>query len=570
MEFHRRFHSDESGWSSALSEENMGHESASNDTSDPSGLFVDIPLGEDSSVAGASFLPEDHSKDGSSAATLKTRGRAKNRTLATASVAGIVDEVLISLQRARQEHEERFSPSIWEEETQAGQTEDADEDEIENAIEGGLEEPGYSFKPYNSKDVSSEDLELLHRVEDFHMARFLRRQQGSSIQPCCIFGLFRLLSDLQLDLEWAEDAAWRRNNEKVYLSWSDFQAIHQQTLQPAYFVYGMLALSTILLAVSFFLNEWESAPFSVNPFFGPSPDVIFRMGALDRKAVLEEGEWYRLVAPMFLHAGLIHFALNMLGLFFVGGTVERRHGTAETILVFLLTAIGGNMASTLFMSPSVSVGASGGILGLLGVCLADVVINWDLLTLKNHRDILDPVYKSLPFGMALFWLMIEILVNILMGFTPYVDQVAHIAGVLFGVGFGIPFLQWLKGPGFFGTQSTRRICLCGLARFCLFALSMAAFLTMMFYLMNNDDKPVCENCRYLSCVPFPFWQKKTWWECDECDLTTGKIDRFESTTVVEFTCPGFDTIQVDLSDANVDRTLIQQNFSNYCREYCPM
>ena len=555
-----------------MSEDTMGQESLRNVTTASStlakqDLLVDIPLGEESSGTGASFLPEDLSRDGSSVVTVKTKGRAKNK-LTPASVAGIVDEVLVSLQRARNEDQDIYSPSIREE---GDEDEEAvNEEKTVNATPDGLEELKHSLKTYNIKGLPSGDLTLLHRVEDFHRARFLRRQQGNSIQPCGSFGLSQFLSDLQLDLEWAEDAAWRRTNGKVYLSWSDFQAIHKQTLQPTYFVYGMMSLSTILLVVSFFLNDWEFAPVSVNPLFGPNPDVLFRMGALQRMAVLEEGEWHRLVAPMFLHAGLIHFTLNMLALFFIGGPVESRHGTAETILVFLLTAIGGNIASALFMSPLISVGASGGIFGLLGIYLADVLINWNLLTLTNYRDILDPAYNGFPYGMVLFWLATDVLVNIVVGLTPYVDQFAHIAGLVFGVGFGVPFLQWWRGPGFFGTNSSRRLCICGIARFCLFTTTMAAFLTMMFLLMNNDNEPLCENCRYLSCVPFPFWQENTWWDCDKCDLTIGKINRFTPTTVVELTCPDFDTIQVDLSEADVDRTLIRESLPNYCREYCPM
>jgi len=523
-------------------------------------LFVDVPLGEESSGTGASFLPEDHSRDGSSIVTVKAKGGEKIMT--PASVAGIVDEVLASLQRARNVNAsslpERRNPEG------CGVEQPKTEETAVNLTSEGLDEFKHSLSTYVREGLPSEDLELLHRIEDFHRARFLRRQQGSSTSPLGIFGLFQFLSDLQLDLEFAEDAAWRRANGAVYLSWSDFQAIHKQTLQPTYFVYGMLLISTVLLVVSFFLNEWEFAPLSVNPYFGPNPDVLFRMGALDRIAVVEDGEWYRLVASIFLHAGLIHFALNMLAVFFIGRTVESRHGTAETILVFLLAAIGGNVASTLFTSPSISVGGSGGIVGLLGVCIADIIINWDALTLKNQRDKLDLAYKSVPYGMALIWLVVEVIVNVFLGFTPYVDQIAHMAGLVFGIGFAIPFLQ-LRGPGFFGRSSPTKRCICGVVQFCLFVVTMATFLTLTFLLMNNDGEPLCETCHYLSCVPFPFWEEEKWWNCDKCDLAIGKVNLVAPTPVMELTCPSFGTIQVDLFEG-----LIQSNVSTYCREYCPI
>ena len=579
MNAHRRSSSggSESGWASTIATETLDrtYGSADNTSSnsnqnravstplnhdlliDNQDLLVNIPLSEEHSMTGAAFLPEDYSRDGSSAAASRYKKSTKRYTLAPESVAGIVDEVLISLQRARQERQETASRPLSE------------EDSVVNATPDGLKELKHSLKTYNRRGLPSSNEALLRRVEDFHRARFLRRQQ-SSAKPWGIFGLFQFLSDLQMDLEWAEDAAWRRMNHKVYLAWSDFEAIHKKTRPPPYFVYMMMFVSCFMLVVSFHMNDWEFAPISVNPMLGPSPDVLFRLGALDRRAVIEEDEWFRLLAPMFLHAGLVHFALNMLALFFIGGAVERRHGTPETILIFLLACVGGNITSCLFLSPSISVGASGGIFGLLGVCLADILINLDLLTLRNHRDVLDPAHKGFPYYTVMFWILVEVSLNVLLGFTPFVDQFAHVAGLLFGVGFGIPFLRWLKGYGFFGTVSPVYRCISGFARFALFTVTMAALFTMGYLLLQSDGEPLCEECRFMSCLPFPFWTNDTWWHCDDCDLTMGKIERYMPTTIVELTCPTAEVIRVDLLEANVDRKLIQESLSSYCRQHCPM
>ena len=303
--------------------------------------------------------------------------------------------------------------------------------------------------------------------------------------------------------------------------------------------------------------------------FGPSPNVLFRLGALKKSAVIENDDWYRLVAPMFLHAGIVHYVLDMIALFYLGGGVERRHGTPETIIVFLLTAIGGNIASTLFMSQPLSVGAAGGIFGLLGVCLSDFAMNWDLLTLKNHRDVLDPAHKGFPFGVAIFWLSTVIFINAILGLTPYIDQFAHITGFFFGIGFGIPFLRWLKGPGFFGPISPGKHLLCGLGRFCLFTVTMSVFFILAFLLLKSDGDPLCDVCRHISCVPFPFGTNETWWQCDDCDLAEGIIVQDSPSTVVEFSCPGSaETVQIDLMEEKVDPALIQESWGNYCRQYC--
>jgi hypothetical protein len=65
---------------------------------------------------------------------------------------------------------------------------------------------------------SNPDYDLILRVKDFKRARFLRHETYN-VRPYGIFGLFQHLAEIRLDLEWAEDAAWRRKNGKAYFSW---------------------------------------------------------------------------------------------------------------------------------------------------------------------------------------------------------------------------------------------------------------------------------------------------------------------------------------------------------------
>lgn len=51
---------------------------------------------------------------------------------------------------------------------------------------------------------------------------------------------------------------------------------------------------------------------------GPSADTLILMGAKDTALIVNQHQWYRLVTPMFLHAGVIHYLLNMLALWFIG------------------------------------------------------------------------------------------------------------------------------------------------------------------------------------------------------------------------------------------------------------
>lgn len=61
----------------------------------------------------------------------------------------------------------------------------------------------------------------------------------------------------------------------------------------------------------------------------------------------------------FLHAGFIHYTMNMIALWIIGYAVEQSHGFFATALLFVLSGLGGNLMSALFLAQFLSVGASG-------------------------------------------------------------------------------------------------------------------------------------------------------------------------------------------------------------------
>jgi rhomboid protease GluP len=84
------------------------------------------------------------------------------------------------------------------------------------------------------------------------------------------------------------------------------------------------------------------------------------------------GEWWRLVSANFLHLGILHLVLNMLGLMYLGKFVEDWLGTFRFSLIYAISGLGSMLAITYFDTqwptkiPQVTVGASGAIMGLLG------------------------------------------------------------------------------------------------------------------------------------------------------------------------------------------------------------
>ncbi len=87
-------------------------------------------------------------------------------------------------------------------------------------------------------------------------------------------------------------------------------------------------------------------------------------------AVSLGGEWWRLVTAAFLHGGALHLGFNMLVLWWVGRPVETLLGHVRFIVLYLMSALGGTVASYAF-SPlnTLSVGASGAIFGLMAALL---------------------------------------------------------------------------------------------------------------------------------------------------------------------------------------------------------
>jgi len=170
--------------------------------------------------------------------------------------------------------------------------------------------------------------------------------------------------------------------------------------------------------VSMWMNEWKFEPMSVNPTLGPSAEVLIKLGAKDSNLIVNQGEAYRLFTAMFLHAGVIHYVLNMVGLCAIGKAIEQAHGAFAVSFMFIIPAVGGTILSAIFLPSFISVGASGGIFGLMGACMADIVIHWSLIFSEAVNG---PGKLCRNFGVFLA-LIVDIMLNCLIGLTPFVDN----------------------------------------------------------------------------------------------------------------------------------------------------
>jgi rhomboid protease GluP len=141
------------------------------------------------------------------------------------------------------------------------------------------------------------------------------------------------------------------------------------------------------------------------------------------------GEWWRLLTCVFVHAGFMHLLLNMYGLLYVGIFLEPVIGEFKYGIAYLVTGIIASVTSLYFHIDTVSIGASGAIFGLYGVFLA-------LLLLKVFPK---SVSKAFLISTSLF-----IVYNLVLGFSGKgTDNAAHIGGLVSGLVVGLfmrPFL----------------------------------------------------------------------------------------------------------------------------------
>ncbi len=87
----------------------------------------------------------------------------------------------------------------------------------------------------------------------------------------------------------------------------------------------------------------------------------------DAPSAVHAGQWWRLGTAMFLHIGLWHIGFNLLALAQVGPVIENIFGRGRMLFFFILTGVVGFAASEAFGHYPVSAGASGALMGLIGL-----------------------------------------------------------------------------------------------------------------------------------------------------------------------------------------------------------
>jgi membrane associated rhomboid family serine protease len=97
---------------------------------------------------------------------------------------------------------------------------------------------------------------------------------------------------------------------------------------------------------------------------GVGSSEIVRDGAVFGPAVAD-GEWWRMITGGFLHAGIVHIGFNMFLLWMLGGALERYAGSARMLGIYFSAILWGSAGALLLSPNGLTVGASGGVFGLM-------------------------------------------------------------------------------------------------------------------------------------------------------------------------------------------------------------
>jgi membrane associated rhomboid family serine protease len=144
------------------------------------------------------------------------------------------------------------------------------------------------------------------------------------------------------------------------------------------FIFYITVIDIIIYLVTVIISM-ASSSYSLNSsqFLGPDIKLLKSFGAQVPSDIRYQGQVYRLILPVFLHAGFLHIFSNMVSQMILGFMLESLLGQVRVASIYFASGIGGNIFSALCNpGKDSSVGASTALFGFVGTLIAVVVVNW--------------------------------------------------------------------------------------------------------------------------------------------------------------------------------------------------
>ena len=196
-----------------------------------------------------------------------------------------------------------------------------------------------------------------------------------------------------------------------------------------------------LCVLTFAIMQTQGAPRNTRDV-----EVIWAWGGSFGPSVLLDGETWRLLTSMFVHVGILHLVFNMWCLLLFGPLVERLYGTLGFATLYLISGLGGALASLWYHPMVVSAGASGAIFGVFGGLIGYLVV---------RRDVSPTSVVQLFRPGFIIYLVVDSLLGLA---DSRIDGAAHLGGLATGCVCGLVLNRpWPPSP----TSSDRRRRLAG-------------------------------------------------------------------------------------------------------------
>uniref|UniRef100_A0A671VJB3 Inactive rhomboid protein n=1 Tax=Sparus aurata TaxID=8175 RepID=A0A671VJB3_SPAAU len=188
-------------------------------------------------------------------------------------------------------------------------------------------------------------------------------------------------------------------------------------------------------------------------------------------------QFSRLWLSLFLHAGILHCLVSVFFQMTVLRDIEKLAGWLRVSIIYMLSGVTGNLASSIFLPYRAEVGPAGSQFGILACLFVELFQSWQILE-RPWRAFA----KLLAISVFFFSF----------GLLPWIDNFAHICGFVSGFFLSFAFLPYIS----FGRSDMYRkrvqICI-----FLVVFLGLLSALAVLFYVY-----PVkCDWCEYLTCIP---------------------------------------------------------------------
>lgn len=204
----------------------------------------------------------------------------------------------------------------------------------------------------------------------------------------------------------------------------------------------MCTLSTLLLVLQIGILAmmiWDDGmeDVDINPMYGPPAVTLVRYGAKEAAMMKYDDQWWRLLTPIMLHAGVMHMLTNGCIQLRVGGYLNLLFGTPKWFFIYFAAGVYGTMASVVFLPETVGVGASGALLGNLSAWLVWIFFRWNKI----------PEDKRSQRNCQLVVVLAALTVTLVTSFAKYVDFAAHFGGAVHGGLWAMVLLSYeLENP----------------------------------------------------------------------------------------------------------------------------